>query len=41
VLRPLAELAPDWRDPVTGLTVRQLAFRLERRGAVDPARART
>jgi 2-amino-4-hydroxy-6-hydroxymethyldihydropteridine diphosphokinase len=28
VLRPLAELAPDWRDPVSGLTVRQLLFRL-------------
>ena len=28
VLKPLAELAPDWRDPVTGLTVRQLRFRL-------------
>ncbi len=30
VLGPLAELAPDWRDPVTGLTVRQLRFRLTR-----------
>ena len=28
VLKPLAELAPEWRDPVTGLTVRQLLFRL-------------
>ncbi len=28
VLKPLAELVPDWRDPVTGLTVRQLLFRL-------------
>ena len=28
VLEPLAELAPDWRDPVSGLTVRQLLFRL-------------
>lgn len=27
VLGPLAELAPDWRDPVTRLTVRQLAMR--------------
>ncbi|MCA0910546.1 2-amino-4-hydroxy-6-hydroxymethyldihydropteridine diphosphokinase [Qipengyuania gaetbuli] len=25
VLRPAAEIAPDWRDPVTGLTLRQLA----------------
>lgn len=30
VLLPLAELAPDWRDPVSGLTVRQLLFRLTR-----------
>ncbi len=28
VLKPLAELAPDWRDPVSGLNVRQLLFRL-------------
>lgn len=28
VLRPLAAIVPDWRDPVTGLTVRQLATRL-------------
>ncbi|MGB7656496.1 MAG: 2-amino-4-hydroxy-6-hydroxymethyldihydropteridine diphosphokinase [Novosphingobium sp.] len=28
VLKPAAALAPDWRDPVTGLTVRQLAARL-------------
>lgn len=27
VLRPLAAIVPDWRDPVTGLTVRQLAAR--------------
>ena len=30
VLKPLAELVPDWRDPVSGLTVRQLLFRLTR-----------
>ena len=27
VLRPAAEIAPDWRDPVSGLTIRQLARR--------------
>jgi hypothetical protein len=27
---PLAELAPDWRDPISGLTVRQLLARLRR-----------
>ena len=30
VLRPLARIAPRWRDPVTGLTVRQLSARLDR-----------
>ncbi len=28
VLAPAAEIAPDWRDPLTGLTLRQLAGRL-------------
>jgi 2-amino-4-hydroxy-6-hydroxymethyldihydropteridine diphosphokinase len=31
VLEPLAELAPDWIDPVTGLTIREL-LRVEQRG---------
>lgn len=31
VLEPLAELAPGWRDPITGATVRQLLHRLGRR----------
>jgi len=28
VLEPLAEIAADWRDPVTGLTIRELLDRL-------------
>jgi 2-amino-4-hydroxy-6-hydroxymethyldihydropteridine diphosphokinase len=28
VLEPLADVAPDWQDPVTGLTVRELLARL-------------
>jgi 2-amino-4-hydroxy-6-hydroxymethyldihydropteridine diphosphokinase len=31
VLDPLGEIVPDWRDPLTQLTVRQLAARLTRR----------
>ncbi|HVQ08585.1 MAG TPA: 2-amino-4-hydroxy-6-hydroxymethyldihydropteridine diphosphokinase [Allosphingosinicella sp.] len=31
VLQPLAETAPDWRDPLTGATVRQLLARLTAR----------
>lgn len=31
VLEPLAEIAPAWRDPVTGFTVRQLLHRLRAR----------
>ncbi|WP_417323252.1 2-amino-4-hydroxy-6-hydroxymethyldihydropteridine diphosphokinase [Erythrobacter aureus] len=30
VLHPAAQIAPHWRDPVTGLTIRQLAARLSR-----------
>ena len=39
VLEPLAELAPAWRDPVGGATVRQLLALLVRGRAVDPAPA--
>ena len=31
VLAPLVGILPDWRDPVTGLTARQLLARLDRR----------
>ena len=37
VLEPLAEIVPDWRDPVSGLTIRQLFARLQRRRPVDRA----
>src|SRR3954468_11735354 len=30
VLEPLAGLVPDWRDPITGATIRQLLHRLRR-----------
>ncbi|WP_404335142.1 2-amino-4-hydroxy-6-hydroxymethyldihydropteridine diphosphokinase [Sphingomonas sp. MMS12-HWE2-04] len=39
VLDPLRAVAADWRDPVTGLTIRQLAARLGKRaGPVDRSR---
>ncbi|MDB5690963.1 MAG: folK [Alphaproteobacteria bacterium] len=41
VLEPLAEIAPGWRDPLTGLTVRQLLARLRKGRPVDPGPART
>lgn len=31
VLEPLAEIAPGWRDPLSGASVRQLLHRLQRR----------
>jgi 2-amino-4-hydroxy-6-hydroxymethyldihydropteridine diphosphokinase len=39
VLAPAALIAAAWRDPVTGLTVRQLRARLTRRRAVRRAPA--
>ena len=41
VLAPLAEVAPLWRDPLSGITVRQLLHRLGRGAPVDPARSRS
>lgn len=35
VLEPLAEVAPDWRDPISGATVRQLLARLRQPRPVD------
>ncbi|HET9428098.1 MAG TPA: 2-amino-4-hydroxy-6-hydroxymethyldihydropteridine diphosphokinase [Allosphingosinicella sp.] len=36
VLEPLAEIAPEWRDPLSRLNVRQLLFRLIKAAPVDP-----
>jgi 2-amino-4-hydroxy-6-hydroxymethyldihydropteridine diphosphokinase len=38
VLEPLAEIAPGWRDPLTGASVRQLLARLRAPRPVDRAR---
>ena len=37
VLDPMVEIAPEWRDPISGFSVRQLASRAR---AVDRARPR-
>jgi 2-amino-4-hydroxy-6-hydroxymethyldihydropteridine diphosphokinase len=37
VLTPAAMVAPNWRDPVTNLTVRQLQSRFNRAKPLDPA----
>jgi 2-amino-4-hydroxy-6-hydroxymethyldihydropteridine diphosphokinase len=41
VLEPLAEIAPEWRDPLSGVTVRQLLERLSRPRPVDRTRSRS
>jgi len=35
VLQPLAEIAPAWRDPISGATIRQLLARYARRQPLD------
>ena len=40
VLEPLLEIAPRWRDPVSGHTVRQLAYRARAHRPVDRSRTR-
>ena len=41
VLAPLAEIAPGWRDPLSGLSMAQLLHRLGRAAPVDRARPRS
>ncbi|HEV7233660.1 MAG TPA: 2-amino-4-hydroxy-6-hydroxymethyldihydropteridine diphosphokinase, partial [Sphingorhabdus sp.] len=36
VLTPAAMIAPDWRDPVTSRSIRQLQLRLNRPKRLDP-----
>lgn len=40
VLAPLAAIAPDWRDPISGRTILQLSKRLAAPRPVDPGSAR-
>lgn len=40
VLDPVAEVAPDWRDPLTGATMRQLLHRLRSARAQRPPHTR-
>ncbi|MBB4837253.1 2-amino-4-hydroxy-6-hydroxymethyldihydropteridine diphosphokinase [Sphingomonas kyeonggiensis] len=39
VLAPLLRVAPEWRDPITGLNIRQLHARLTRRKPASRGRA--
>ena len=41
VLAPLADIAADWRDPLTGSSIRQLRRRLARAAPVDRGPARS
>lgn len=41
VLDPLAEIAPSWRDPISGATIRQLRTRALTRRPVDPSPRRS
>lgn len=36
VLKPASEIAPQWRDPITNLTIRHLLYRLKRGKPLDP-----
>jgi 2-amino-4-hydroxy-6-hydroxymethyldihydropteridine diphosphokinase len=40
VLTPAAMIAPDWREPLTGLTIRQLQSRFNRPKALDRTSSR-
>ena len=41
VLEPLAQIAADWRDPISGARVRHLLHRLRKPAPVDPEPARS
>lgn len=41
VLEPMAQIAPEWRDPITGAIVRQLRFRFRKAQPVDRRLDRT
>jgi 2-amino-4-hydroxy-6-hydroxymethyldihydropteridine diphosphokinase len=36
VLKPAAGIAPHWRDPISGLTMLQMLYRINRSKRVDP-----